>query len=82
MKPILVTSKFKHTENETWYTFTTIRPYIVNCRAYTICDHINIKRGDVDQWRRMYRAEHNRKFYIVGFLYTYTHYGVERGGLK
>jgi len=81
-KPILVTGKFKHTNDAVWYTFTTIRPYLENCKTYTICDHINIKRTDVDNWRRMYATEHNRKFYLVGVPFIYSHYGIERGGFK
>ena len=79
--PIIISAKYKHRDNSDWATFTTVRPYIPNTKTKTICSHINVRRNQVQKWFSLNEEYHNRKFYIIGYPFTYSHYGDERGRL-
>lgn len=81
-KPIIVDAKYKYTENDKWATFTCVRPYVPNVKTCTLCDHINIDRYKLMLWYNLDKDYHNRKFYIIGYPFIYSHYGIERGGIK
>jgi len=55
-KPIVISCKYKHTDNEDWYTFVKIRPYTIlkttddNNKIFEFCNHINIKKSDIDNF--------------------------------
>jgi len=74
-QPIVVTGKYKHTDNPKWITFTTIRCYVPKERTKTVCNHINIDRNSVSRYLTLTEDKHNRKFYICGRISTYDHYG-------
>ena len=76
---VVLTGKYKATW-ENHVTFTTIRPYIQDCKTKTICDHINLSRIDVEKVINIADLEKNRKYYIFGYCKTYSQ--GERMGVK
>lgn len=52
-KALLLTAKYKHNDYNKWITFTTVRSYIPGFRSYTLCNHINILKTDIDTQRVM-----------------------------
>ncbi len=78
----ILTGKYKHTENQKWATFTTIRPYIPGQKTFTVCNHINIKRESVSRYLMLTEKMHNRKFYICAWITEYEHYGELRAGVE
>lgn len=81
-RAIIVSAKYKHTNNLKWVTFTTVRPFIPDTRTSTLCNHINVERSSINTRLNLGEELHNRKFYIIGYPFIYLHYGVERGGLR
>ena len=77
--PVILTARFKYRKNQIWATFTTVRPYINKRQTSTFCDHINISLKDILRWRKLRIADHNRKFYIIGYIKTYIYNQDERG---
>jgi hypothetical protein len=75
------TGKYKHSVNQQWITFTTIREYVPTVKTRTICDHVNFERSVLDKFINLTATEHNRKFYFSAKVATYVHYGEERGCL-
>ena len=69
-RPVILTAKFKRIWDK-HITFTTVRPYIKGCHTYTICDHINLFRPDVEKVYDISELESNRKYYIIGFCTPY-----------
>ncbi|MEF2276998.1 hypothetical protein V3W47_01730 [Deinococcus sp. YIM 134068] len=80
--PAVFTGRYKHTLDETWAVFTTIRPYTPGQRNPTVCNHVNIRRPVIGPDRQLSELDHNRKFYFVGRPSTYLHYGEERGCIE
>ncbi|MBU5336155.1 hypothetical protein [Intestinibacter bartlettii] len=69
-RPVMLTGKFKCVWKK-HVTFTTIRPYIQNCKTITICNHINLYKPDVEKVYDIDKLEKNRKYYIIGFCEEY-----------
>lgn len=80
--PVIFTGRYKHSSNDAWAVFTTIRPYTPGQRSPTICNHVNIQRRTIDRYSQVSELDHNHKFYFVGRSSTYMHYGEERGCIE
>lgn len=78
-RPVILTAKFKRIWDK-HITFTTVRPYIKGCHTYTICDHINLFRPDVEKVYDITKLEINKEYYIIGFCTPYS--DGERMGVK
>ena len=81
-KSIIVSGKFKYKNDPIWCTFTSIRPYVKGVHTRTFCNHINLRKKDIERFFTVTKTYHNRKFYIIGIPTVYEHYGVLRGCLK
>lgn len=46
-QPVVLSGKFKKVHDK-HITFTTIRPYIKGIKTFTLCDHINLSRTEVE----------------------------------
>jgi hypothetical protein len=67
---------------KTWprhVTFTAILPYIESVKAITICDHINIRRSDLERVYPIDNLKVGRRYYLIGYCNTY---GQGRMGVK
>ena len=81
-KPVLFSGKFKYCPNESYITFTCIRPTLLNGKPKTICNHVNFPLEDVARFHSFSEEVHNRKFYFVGYPSSYSYYGELRGCVK
>ena len=87
-KPIVITGKYYYNENEKWYTFTDIKPYTTinpkdkNNKPFIFCNHINIKKTDIENYINLTSKMNKKRFIIVTNIQKYKQNGIERFGLK
>lgn len=70
-EPVILIGTFK----KVWpkhVTFTTIRPYIKGIQTITICNHVNIKRTDLEKYIDLNSLVVNKKYYIIGYCRQYS----------
>jgi hypothetical protein len=83
LKQIISTGRYKHTDSCDWVTLTTIRPYnFGNKKNKSVCNHINLKKCEVDKYLQLDEDVHNRKIYFYATIYNYDYYGDTRSGLR
>lgn len=78
-RPVILIGTFKKIWDK-HITFTTIRPYIQGCQSFTICNHINLYRRDVEKVMDIQSLERNNKYFIIGFCEPYKQ--SDRMGVK
>lgn len=71
-RPVIVSGIYKKTW-EKHVTFTSIRPYIQGIKALTICDHVNLKRSDVEKKIETSTLLVGKRYYIIGYCEKYPH---------
>jgi len=89
-KPIILTSKYKHSNSIDWAVFSNLKPYInskcklsrENYRNYTFCNHINIFRNDILKYIKLTQIHSNKRFLIMANIIKYECNGIKRMGLK
>lgn len=74
--------RYKHHDNEKWLLLTTIRLYKQGIKNASICNHINLRKSDVERYIHLSESKHNHKVYFVGEVYQYIHSNEIRWGLK
>ena len=82
LKPLMFTGRYKHIEDSNWITLTTIRPYHFGEKSKSICNHINLKKHEVNKYLQLSAENHNRKIYFYADIYNYDYSGDMRSGLK
>lgn len=81
---LIVTCKYKHTENFQYATFVNVRvfdPADGKKTKYQLTDHINIPRKLLDHFISLTAEYNHKKFFALCIPKTYDHYGVIRGGM-
>lgn len=78
-QPVVLSGKFKKVYDK-HITFTTIRPYIKGIKTFTLCDHINLSRTEVESVIDIKMLEINRKYYIIAHCVPYRN--SERMGVR
>lgn len=82
-KPIVLFGRYKYYNGSSdWETLINVRPYINEYRTHVICGHLNIKRDEALKYMTLNEEYDRKKFFMIGYPYTYNHYGIERGCLK
>ena len=69
-RPVILSGIYRKTW-EKHVTFTSVRPYIQGIKTITICDHINLKRTDVEQVIDTSTLVFGKRYYIIGFCEKY-----------
>ena len=70
-KLLIISGKFKKV-GKYYVTFSCIRPYIKGFRTKTLCDHLNIKKKDVENVIDLNELKFNRKYYMIGSAVKYN----------
>lgn len=69
-RPVILSGIYRKTWDK-HITFTSVRPYIQGIKTITICDHINLKRSDVEQVMDISELVFGKRYYIIGFCEKY-----------
>lgn len=78
----IFTGRYKYRDNERWVLLTTIRLYEQSIKNPSICDHVNLRRSDVECYIDLSESKHNSKVYFVGEIYQYVYFNEIRWGVK
>lgn len=77
-RPIIVSGVFVKVWDQ-HVTFIAIQPYIEGVKAFTICDHINIFRRNLESVISLDSLVGGKRYYLIGYCNTY---GNGRFGIK
>lgn len=69
-RPVILSAIYRKTWDK-HITFTSVRPYIQGIKTITICDHINLKRTDVERVIDISDLIYGKRYYIIGFCEKY-----------
>ena len=69
-RPVILSGIFRKIWDK-HITFTSVRPYIQGIKTITICDHINLKRTDVESVINLNDLKQGKRYYIIGYCEKY-----------
>ena len=69
-RPVIVSGKFVKIWNK-HVTFITIRPFLAGNHALTICNHINIRKNDLESVINLDSLVKGHRYYLIGHCREY-----------
>ena len=82
-KPIMLSGTLQYKPNNfEWITFTDIKPYREGKQTEILCQHLNLKRAEVEKWAIPKSIHNGMEFYLIGFPAQYRSIGGLRGCIK
>ena len=78
-RPVIISAIFRKVWDK-HVTFTSVKPYIPNTKAITICNHVNVYKKDIEKVISIESLIPGERYYIIGYSKPYRY--VERMGIQ